>query len=270
MHLVRGAPFAPEDFQPLEAAHDYAGLKKVRAAIVTEAFARRMFPASDTLGRTIYLDGRSPIRIVGVVDHLARPNLTVSDDNELSVLLPLIPDTAKVLYLLKTAAEPDDVVAPAKAALLGVSSQRIFHRAESFPSLRTEYFRRDSSVIAILAVTAAALVFVNLVGVMGLVSFWVGRRTRQTGIRRALGATRGTILAYFLLENFVVVGAGALVGAGCALAVNRTLMTWFEVPHLPWLYLPAGWLTMILIGQLAALVPATMGASVAPSVAIRG
>ena len=125
-------------------------------------------------------------------------------------------------------------------------------------------------MIAILAVTAVALVFVNLVGVMGLVSFWVGRRTRQMGVRRALGATRGAIRTYFLLENLVVVGTGALLGAGCAMVVNRALMIWFEVPHLPWPYLPAGWLTMIVLGQLAALVPASKGASLAPSIAIRG
>jgi putative ABC transport system permease protein len=270
LRLVRGVSFAPEDFLPLEASNGYAGLQKARVAIVTEAFARRMFPTTEALGRFIYADGHSPIRIIGIVDHLARPNLTLSDDNELSVLLPLIPDKQKVLYLLKTTDGPEDVIERAKAALLDASKQRIFHRTASFRSLKKAYFRRDASMIAILVATAVALVFVNLVGVMGLVSFWVGRRTRQIGIRRALGATRGAIMAYFLVENLVVVGAGALLGAGCAMAVNRALMTWFEVPHLPWPYLPAGWLTMIVLGQLAALVPATTGASVAPSVAIRG
>jgi len=66
------------------------------------------------------------------------------------------------------------------------------------------------------------------------------------------------------------VGGGALLGVVLALALNRILMAWFEVPHLSLSYLPVGWFAMILIGQLAAFVPALRASSVDPSAAIRG
>jgi len=222
VRVVRGAQFAPQDFLPLEASSDNAGLQKVRVAIVTEAFAQRMFPGADALGRPIYVDGHSPVRIIGIADHVARPNLTVSDDNELIVFLPLVPDNAKALYIMRVDGDARSVIEAARHALLRVTNQRIFHRMESFTDLRADYFRRDAAMISILLAIAVALVFVNAVGIMGLASFWVHRRTRQTGVRRALS------------------------------------------------YLPVGWFAMILIGQLAAFVPALRASSVDPSAAIRG
>jgi len=270
VRVVRGAQFAPQDFLPLEASSDNAGLQKVRVAIVTEAFAQRMFPGADALGRPIYVDGHSPVRIIGIADHVARPNLTVSDDNELIVFLPLVPDNAKALYIMRVDGDARSVIEAARHALLRVTNQRIFHRMESFTDLRADYFRRDAAMISILLAIAVALVFVNAVGIMGLASFWVHRRTRQTGVRRALGATRLSVLTYFLQENLVVVGGGALLGVVLALALNRTLMAWFEVPHLFLSCLPVAWFAMILIGQLAAFVPALRASSVDPSAAIRG
>lgn len=72
----------------------------------------------------------------------------------------------------------------------------------------------------------------------GLASFWVWQR--QIGIRRAVGARRRDILAYFLLENILITGMGCLLGLAGAWLPSRGMMRIWELPALPWWYLPLG------------------------------
>jgi len=104
---------------------------------------------------------------------------------------------------------------------------------------------------------------------VGLASFWVAQRRKQIGIRRALGATRADILRYFQTENFLIVTFGIVVGMAMAYGISLLLMMHYELPHLPWLYLPIGAIALWLIGQLAVLGPALRAAAVPPVVATR-
>ena len=108
-----------------------------------------------------------------------------------------------------------------------------------------------------------------VVGIVGLASFWVQQRTRQIGIRRALGATRRQILRYFQTENFLLATLGIVIGMVMAYGINMLLMEKYELPRLPALFLPLGAVTLWLLGQIAVLGPALRAASVPPAVATR-
>jgi putative ABC transport system permease protein len=110
---------------------------------------------------------------------------------------------------------------------------------------------------------------VTLIGIMGLTGFWVQKRTRQIGIRRALGARRADILVHFLIENALIVGAGIVLGMLLASLGNRLLMHYYELPQLPWVWLPVGAALMLALGQLAVLSPALRASRVPPVVATR-
>jgi len=110
---------------------------------------------------------------------------------------------------------------------------------------------------------------VTAIGIMGLTGYWVQQRTRQVGIRRALGARRRDILYYFLAENMLIVGLGVLLGTLCAFAINQYLVHHYELARLPWSYLLIGAVTLWLLGQLAVLGPALLAAAVPPAVATR-
>ena len=99
--------------------------------------------------------------------------------------------------------------------------------------MRAAYFHANRNMILLLLGVSLAVVAITVIGIMGLTGFWVQRRTRQIGIRRALGATRGDILRQFLLENFVVVGVGIVLGMLVAYAGNLWLMTHLEMSQLP-------------------------------------
>jgi len=142
-------------------------------------------------------------------------------------------------------------------------------RKRTFDEVRGDFFRGDRAMAGLLASVCIALLIVTALGIVGLGSFWVAQRRRQIGVRRALGATRGNILHYFQTENFVLATIGIIVGMAMAYGINLFLMRQYELPRLPFLYLPVGALLLWLLGQLAVLGPALRAASVPPVVATR-
>ena len=124
-------------------------------------------------------------------------------------------------------------------------------------------------MIGLLLIVSGLLLLVTALGIIGLASFWVQQRTKQIGIRRALGATRAQILRYFQTENFLLAGIGIVVGMLLAYLLNQWLMGRYELPRLPLLYLPVGAVLLWLLGQIAVFGPARKAASIPPAVATR-
>ncbi|MGH8192089.1 MAG: ABC transporter permease, partial [Rhodanobacteraceae bacterium] len=141
--------------------------------------------------------------------------------------------------------------------------------SHTIPFLRARFFKTDRSMAGLLVGVIVALLGVTAFGIVGLASFWVSQRTKQIGIRRALGATRGDILRYFQTENFLIVSFGIVLGIVLAIGINLVLMQHFEVARLPYWYLPVGAVVLWLLGQLAVLAPALRAAAVPPVVATR-
>ncbi|HVH33993.1 MAG TPA: FtsX-like permease family protein, partial [Tahibacter sp.] len=106
-------------------------------------------------------------------------------------------------------------------------------------------------------------------GIVGMASFWVTQRTKQIGTRRALGATRGSILRYFMTENFLITSLGLLLGILLTYGLNYWLMSNYEAQRLPLVYLAGGIVALLLLGQIAVFGPATRASRVPPAVATR-
>ena len=107
------------------------------------------------------------------------------------------------------------------------------------------------------------------ISIVGIVSFWVTSRTKQIGTRRALGARKRDVTRYFQLENLLLTTTGVVIGTAGAIALSQLLMQSYEVPRLPWLYLPAGAASLWLLGQVAVWVPARRAARLSPVAALR-
>jgi len=84
----------------------------------------------------------------------------------------------------------------------------------------------------LMSAVSLVLLGITAAGILGLASFWVGQRRRQIGVRRALGATRGDILKYFLTENLLIGIGGVLVGSLLAIGLNLWLMGSFALTRL--------------------------------------
>jgi putative ABC transport system permease protein len=264
LHLVAGRQFQPDDY--------VVGMGHTPAvAIITRALARRLYPGQSALGKDMYL-GPSVIRVVGIVDTLLRPSLREPGTEGDSMLWPQLPDISGVTYLLRSA--PGDrrrVLEAARGALLKVSSSRLIDpkQMQTYAQIRHDYFQRDTTMIGLLVASASGLLFVTALGIAGLANFWVQQRWRSIGIRRAIGATRGDILRYFQGENFLIVGAGIVLGGVLAVLLNLLLMAHYELPRLPLWYLPIGAAVLWALGQLSVLSPARRAARIPPVAAMR-
>jgi putative ABC transport system permease protein len=243
----------------------------VSSMLLTRAAARKLFPGKDPLGQVVYA-GRHSSRVVGIVSDLVRPMLRGDGTDGVVMLWPQLPDQNEATYLLRSA--PQDrarVLAAAAVTLQAIDPNRLVPAAgrRTYTQLREQYFQRDNTMVGLLIASALGLLFVTALGIAGLANFWVQQRTRTIGIRRAIGATRADILRYFQTENFLIVGAGVVLGMLLAIALNLLLMSRYELPRLPLGYLPVGALALWGLGQLAVLAPALRASRVPPVVATR-
>jgi putative ABC transport system permease protein len=271
LHLTAGRDFTPEEVTEGR-EFDKSSDPKIPSAIVTRAVADRLFPGRDAVGQVIYLYNDHPTRIVGVVDRLVRPQPRDADQHDLlSVILPIRQTFNAGVYLLRT--DPQQRAAVLKAAQQALDrkdGRRVAQASGLFADLRADFYRSDVSMVWLLAGVCVALLVVTAFGIVGLASFWVQQRTKMIGTRRALGATRGQILRYFQTENLLLTSAGIAIGMLGAFAINQWLMTQYELPRLPALYLPLGALLLWALGQAAVLAPARRAAALPPAHAMRG
>ena len=138
-----------------------------------------------------------------------------------------------------------------------------------FSEVRAQHFGQERGLAVLLGVVCVILLSVTAAGIVGLSSLWVSQRTRQIGVRRACGARKIDILRYFQIENLLIAGGGAVVGAPFAFGLNEWLMRLFEMMRLPPIYVAIGIVAMLMLGQAAVLVPARRASNVPPIVAAR-
>lgn len=270
VRLLEGRFFEAGEYQEGSALSAPGSDLKVPSAIMTRDLALRLYPDGDALGKPFFNGGGEPIRIVGIIDKLLRPreNNGPTHDYE-SLIFPTRESLG--IYVLRTAPERRaEVLAAAVAALNKVDPNRIIDDQLPVSEMRDKSYSRDRAVIWLLVVVCIALLAVTALGIVGLASFWVQQRTKQIGIRRALGATRLQILQYFQTENFLLTSVGIVIGMLLAYMLNLMLMSHYEMPRLPLLYLPAGAVVLWLLGQAAVFGPARRAAAVPPAVATRG
>ncbi|MFC3714652.1 ABC transporter permease [Luteimonas soli] len=272
--LVAGRQFAPDEFIEWSAFNAPDADIEIPSVIITRSMADKLFPGQDAVGKSFYSWGDDPIRIIGIVDHLVRPSEQGGPAaHEYSMIFPIrAPYSLGGNYLLRTdPARRAEVLKAAMATLERNGPNRIIltDNTKTMEELRGEYYRADRAMVWLLVAVIVALLVVTALGIVGLASFWVQQRTKQIGVRRALGATKGQILRYFQTENFLLATVGIVLGMLLAFAINQMLMGKYELPRLPLVYLPIGAVALWVLGQIAVFWPARRAAAVPPAVATR-
>lgn len=272
LQLIAGRTFAPDEVGYLDPT---AMLGGPRVVIVTSALAHKLYPHGSALGRPVFLQGDpDSIRIVGIVKRLQVPWTAVagwgSTFSEDSLLLPAQLVQKYVLYVVRV--RPGRVAEVEKAAVKALQTLdrlRTIAGPYTMAEKRDTAYRDDRGLSLFLVLVTSCLLGVTAAGIVGLTSYWVAKRKRQIGIRRALGATRAGIIWYFLGENLMITLMGVVAGTFLAIALNLWVMSAFALPRMPVGYLAAGAVALIALGQLAALWPAWRAASVPPAIATR-
>jgi len=242
------------------------------ATIVSAAFATSLFPDLDpesVVGKTVYVDNDHPITIIGVVDRLQAswPSWQYIEN---ASLIPMLRGTTSARYVIRTEPGQRDAIMPDIEAILAESYKgRLIRNSRTMTEVRADAYAADSAMIRLLLFIVSVLTAITSLGIVGLASFNVARRTKQIGTRRALGATRPAILRYFMLENFLVSSVGVGVGALLAIGVNMWLVEIFNLAPLSWYMIPAAMLVLWLVGQAAVYGPARRASLVSPAIATR-
>jgi putative ABC transport system permease protein len=273
LKFVGGRNFTPDEIVKYEDIDTPNSKVQPHVAIITRTMGEKLWPGENAVGKQFYSWGDEPIRVVGVVEHLLRPNQQGGPTAyEFSTILPIrVPYTVGGNYLIRVddPSRRAQVLDAAEKALNRNASNRIILEKETVEEKRQEFFRDDRSMAWLMVAVCVALLIVTALGIVGLASFWVQQRTRQIGVRRALGATRGQILRYFQTENFLLATLGIVLGMIMAFGINQLLMGRYELPRLPLLYLPIGAVVLWVLGQISVFGPARRAAAVPPAVATR-
>lgn len=240
--------------------------------IITRALGDKLWPGQDPIGKRFWIDVESdPSTVIGVVDRLQAPWVHSEDVVEFSTILPqVINEGAFTRYVIRAApGQRDAVMKTAEAKLIELNANRIVREGKTFGKIRADAYADDRAMMIILGTVIVSLLIITALGIVGMASFWVTQRTKQIGTRRALGATRGAILRYFLAENFVITTMGLTLGTALAYGFNVWLIQNYETQAMPWYYVPVGCLSLWVLGQLAVLGPARRASRVPPAMATR-
>ena len=247
-------------------------------AIVSETLAQRMFPGEDAVGRHVYwtdpvldyLPGsdaeknrfKSPRRIIGVV-------ADVDDDH-------LVPQPAVTIYgtfedaqmfgghlFIHTSANPYALVAPVTKIIHQLSSEEPVEHPATLEDVRAEVLAPDRLNSLVFGVFAAVALLIAIVGVAAVLAFSVSARTREFGIRLALGSQPENILRTVVSEGVVMAAVGVLAGAAFGFAAARLAGSYFGDLKMPGA-LPVIVSAFVLLGAavVASMLPAARAARV--------
>lgn len=262
--LVEGRNFTHEEIEYV----DGDKYQTPKLAIVSKAFAEKLFPGQDALGKNFY-EGTSGLTIIGIVDTL-EGTWPHWEGFERTVIYPTVLEGAYTRYLVRTLpGQRDEVMKAAEQKIADAHTGNFVRSSHPLAYYRDNTNSGDHAMTVMLSLVTGLILAITALGIVGLASFSVRQRTRQIGTRRALGARRSDIVRYFMTENWLITSIGVLLGSVFAVALNYWLVQLYDLPHIAWYYIPVGILCLWILGLLAVLGPALKAAAIPPAIATR-
>ena len=241
-------------------------------AVVSEALSRREWGDRSPVGERIRVRWQGePLEaeIVGVVAQVRHDGLDRQPRPEVFVALEQVP-FGSMTYVVRGQGDPSALIAAVRQAVWSVDPLQTFYetsQVETMVSASVVQQRFTTFLLASFAIVALALC---VLGVYGVISFTATQRTREIGVRMALGADRASIRRLVLREGAAVVAAGVAVGLPVALVSTRVLRTMlFEVGPVDPIALMAATALLSLVALAACYVPARRATLVDPVRALR-
>jgi putative ABC transport system permease protein len=247
---------------------DNAGSTPV--VVVNEELVRRFFDGRNPVGRRIDPGSGVMSTIIGVAGS-TRQIIESPPMPELYTFAPQSPrQLTSLTYVVASRANPLGLLPAVRATFHELAPTQALFRVGTLDDVIPESLRARKLVLSLLGIFAALAMALSAAGVYGVTSYAVSRRTREIGIRIALGADAGRVMGMILGEVLRVVGVGAVIGLAVALVgsgVMRSLL--FGIGPID----PPSMLVAVAIvlgaGVIAALLPARRASGISPTIAIR-
>jgi putative ABC transport system permease protein len=239
--------------------------------VISDSMARQMFPGQSPLGRRIrsWRDENKYREIVGVVSDLRYEGL--ADDIVNLVYIPHAQDTwSGMVFTVRTRGDPQALLPSIRSEIHSTDSKLAVSEVKTMEQIVGGELARPRFSMWLLGIFAGAALVLAAVGIYGVISYSVVRRTREIGIRMALGAPRASVLRMVTSRALALAAAGAVLGTAGALALTRLMKSLlFGVSSADGLTFSLTAVVVILVALVACYLPARRAASVDPMEALR-
>jgi ABC-type antimicrobial peptide transport system permease subunit len=268
--IVRGRAFDNRD-----------GPDAPRVIIVDEKLARRFWPDADPIGRRMYLPqdinnltAITPqtvfLTVVGVVHDITVEDLAIGNGQVGAYYFPMAQNRSRALtYALKAATDPSAVANNVRDAIHRLDAELPVYDTQTMEE-RTDksLMTRRSPMLLSLGFGAVAL-FLSAVGIYGVLAYLVTQRTKEIGIRIALGSSASAIFDLVLREGLLLIGGGFVLGAAGAFALRRSLESLlFGISATDPVVILSVAATLALVAVAACALPARRATRIDPIVAL--
>ena len=266
---LKGRTFGPQD--------DAAGIP---VAVVDDEFVKRFYRAGeDPIGKRLYFGSRTPdsttsyITIVGVVGHAKHEGLDA--DPRVQLYLPVAQTgrfgiVNRLDIVVRTTGDPKSYVSGLRTALHDVDRELPMARITTMEDLVSASMGQRRLSTVLLGTFAGLALLLASLGIYGVMAYSVTQRTRELGVRVALGATRDNVLGLVLRQGLVLAGTGTVIGLAGAFALTRFIgsQLFATKPTDPLTFASVTAL-LIAVAIGATLIPALRATRVDPLVALR-
>jgi hypothetical protein len=262
-----GVPIiAGRDFNELD------GRSEEPVAIISETLAQRMFPNQDPINRHVFWSDPvlkvtrktppRPQRIIGVAadiddnNFVPEPTITIYHTFEQGPLF-------RGRLFIHTSTNPYSLVTPVTRIIRDMSAEQPIGRAATLEDARTEVLTPHRLNSVVFGLFASVALSIAVVGVAGVLAFSVSARTREFGIRLALGSQPQLLFKDVIAEGAVMAAAGIMAGAVFGLVLARVAHSYFTDITMPGLFPAVGSaLVLLTVAVIASMLPAARAASV--------
>jgi putative ABC transport system permease protein len=265
--LLAGRPFTSTDTADTQPV-----------AIINQTMAR-LWGKRNPVGTTFTVGQAGPpptstpaptYRVVGVAGDVRQYDVDQPALSEYYLPLLQLPGSAGLLVLLKTAGDPDSLANSLRQAVRAVDPQVPIENVRTLEQLRENKIKTPKLGALLLLVFAMLALAITLTGLGAVIATTVSQRTREFGLRMALGASRGSVLAMVLRQGAWMVGTGLVLGFGGAVLCGRALESYlYQTPSTSPIVYGVVAALFVVAGLCACLGPARRATSIDPLLALR-
>jgi len=270
LHLMRGR---------LLNEQDAAGA--THAVVINERMAERLWPNQDPLGKHLLDVKDEPVPsvwnpamasvIVGVVRNASEGSLASDLDYQVYLPMTSVRESPVMYVLLRSHATPAETASGLRRVVASIDSLVPVTRVRALDEVVANSVAAPRALAVLLLGFGGLAVVIGAVGVYSLIAYIVSWRTREIGLRLALGAQRWQIVLAVVKQSLLLAGGGCIAGLLGAVALSRLLHSFlFEVSVIDPMTYCAVPLLMLVVALAAAWIPARRAAAVDPMVALRG